>query len=224
MPEIPPTVARKPAAAPAAPLTLRGEGLEFTVESLGDGAVLLPQNAASTTFLVARSAGEKADLEGGVQRTQDLLSATIRLAASAEVPPDTPEGVMARDWRAADQRDGAATQVTVLGVVPNWVDRRGGTVAFVRITRPKGSGVSRMYWNGSKMVGLGGGPFPNPAPMRLMEIGLSYLGAWSPALGRFADFVLQPPALGLDGAKGALITAGGRTVKLIGGTAPPAPN
>jgi len=213
--EVPPALPGHPASRASAgfekAMTLAGEGLRFTIVPAAAGARLLPENAASTSFLLARSAHEREELDGYVRRTQLLLDDVAKAAAAGTAPPDDPIGHLVTAWRQAGSEDGVIKEVTVLGATPNWADSLGGTLVFVRVVREKRTMVFRLYWKDAKLVARGGSAHPNPAPMALIAYGGDHFGVWNPAIGRYADlrFVTSK-----NGSRQALLSAGGKSVTL----------
>jgi CubicO group peptidase (beta-lactamase class C family) len=219
--EVPPPLPGHPATGFAAPLTLAGEALRFTIAPGAGAARLLPENAASTSFLLARSAREQEDLDRCVRQTRQLLDEVAKAAAAGAAPPDDPVGHLVTAWREAARENGVVKEVTVLGATPNWADSLGGMLAFVRIAREHRTTVFRLYWQGAKLVARGGSVHPNPAPMGLIAFGGDHFGAWNPAIGRYADLRF---VTGQDGSRQAVLSAGGKTVTLdlVTGDPPPA--
>jgi CubicO group peptidase (beta-lactamase class C family) len=219
--EVPPALPGHPATGFAAPMTLAGEGLRFTIAPGGAAARLLPENAVSTSFLLARSAREREDLERCVRQTRQLLDEVAQAATAGAAPPDDPVGHLVTAWREAGSEDGVVKEVTVLGATPNWADSLGGMLAFVRVAREKRTTVFRLYWRGAKLVARGGSAHPNPAPMGLIAFGGDHFGAWNPAIGRYADLRFVTAH---DGSRQALLSAGGKTatLDLVTGAPPPA--
>jgi CubicO group peptidase (beta-lactamase class C family) len=218
--ELPPALPGHPATGFAAPMTLAGGGLRFTIAPGGSAARLLPDDAASTSFLLARSAREHDELDGCVRQTRRLLDDVARAAAAGGVAPDDPVGHLVTAWREAGSEDGAVKEVTVLGATPNWADSLGGMLAFVSVAREKRTTVFRLYWQGAKLVARGGSAHPNPAPMGLIAFGGDHFGAWNPAIGRYVDLRFVTSR---DGSRQALLSAGGKTVtlELVTGAPPP---
>jgi hypothetical protein len=181
----------------------------------------LPENAVSTSFLLARSAREREDLERCVRQTRQLLDEVAQAATAGAAPPDDPAGHLVTAWREAGSEDGVVKEVTVLGATPNWADSLGGMLAFVRVAREKRTTVFRLYWRGAKLVARGGSAHPNPAPMGLIAFGGDHFGAWNPAIGRYADLRFVTAH---DGSRQALLSAGGKTatLDLVTGAPPPA--
>jgi CubicO group peptidase (beta-lactamase class C family) len=209
--EVPPALPGHPATGFAAPTTLAGEGLRFIIVSGAGPARLLPEDAASTSFLLARSAREQDELDGYVRQTRRLLDDVARAAAAGGAAPDDPVGHLVTAWREAGSENGVVKEVTVLGATPNWADSLGGTLVFVRVARARLTTVFRLYWRGATLVARGGGAHPNPAPMGLISFGGDHFGAWNPALGRYVDLRFVTSR---DGSRQALLSAGGKTVTL----------
>ncbi|HVT15180.1 MAG TPA: serine hydrolase domain-containing protein [Thermoanaerobaculia bacterium] len=218
--EVPPASAGHPATGFKEPMTLAGEGLRFTIAPAATAARLLPDDAASTSFLLARSGREKDDLETCVRQTRQLLDEVARAAGSGAAVPDDVFGHLVTFWREAGRESGEVKEATVLGATPNWADSLGGTLAFVRVVRERQTAVFRLYWNGGKLVARGGRAHTNPAPMALIDYGGDHFGVWNPALGRYADLRL---VTSMDGVRKALLSAAGKTVTLDLVTAGPSP-
>lgn len=192
-------------------LTLTGGGLLFEIEPGARLAMLLPENAEATTFLVARSSAERETLEACVAETQKLLDQLAQLAAADGEMPDNPVGRAAAAWRQANRENGPVKETTMLGATPNWADGLGGILSFVRVSRQSQSTVFRLYWSGSTLRARGGQAYRNPAPMRLIDFGGGEYGAWNPAIGVYADLRLTTRK---DGAREASLTSGGKSVTL----------
>ncbi|HXO27420.1 MAG TPA: serine hydrolase domain-containing protein [Thermoanaerobaculia bacterium] len=220
--EVPPPLAGHPAIGFQAAMTLTGGGLHFTIAPGAGAPRLLPEDAASTLFLLARSPREREDLDACVLRTRRLLDEVARAAGASGGASDDVFGHLVTFWRGAGRQDGAVKEVAVLGAAPNWVDSLGGILSFVHVVREKGTTVFRLYWSGERLVARGGSVFPNPAPMSLIDFGGDHFGAWNPALGRYADLRF---ATSKDGARRALLGVPGQTVTLdLAAGAAPAPH
>jgi CubicO group peptidase (beta-lactamase class C family) len=209
--EVPPAIPGRPATGFREEMTLAGEGLRFTIAPGPAAARLLPEDAASTSFLVARSAREKEELDGCARQTRRLLDEVARVAGGSGSASDDVFGHLVTFWREAGRRDGAVREITVLGATANWADSLGGNLSFVRVAREKRATVFRLYWSGAKVVARGGSVYSNPAPMSLIDFGGDHYGGWNPAIGRYAELRFVTAK---NGARKALLSAGGKTVAL----------
>jgi CubicO group peptidase (beta-lactamase class C family) len=215
--EVPPVRPGRPASYREA-LMLTGGGLLFRIEPGAGSAMLLPQNAQATSFLVARSPAEKTALDDCVTETGKLLERVAQLAAADGEMPDNQLGRAAAAWRQANRENGRVTETTVLGATPNWVDGLGGMLSFVRVARERQTTVFRLYWSGSTLRARGGQVYKNPAPMRLIDFGGDRYGGWNPAIGVYVDVRLTAAK---DGARQAALKAGEKSVTLTAAPAKP---
>jgi hypothetical protein len=85
-------------------------------------------------------------------------------------------------------------------------------LSFVHVDRERGSYDFRLYWTDGKLVARGGSVIPNPAPLRLIDLGGGSYGAWNPALGTYVKLTLEPAKQGEGGA--AILQSGGRIARL----------
>lgn len=215
---LPPAGGRPTATAFKEPLALSGAGLVFRIQPGADGATLLPDDAASTDFLVASGRDGRRSAEQCVADTRSLLDRVARRAGTPDAGSTTgPEGRLVRAWREADLKTGAVREVRVLGAVPNWVDTLGGMVSFVQVVRQRGRTAFRLYWQDRSLRASGGGAIPNPAPLRLIEFGSGKFGAWHPGLGSYAELVFEG---GSGAARHATLRAAGGTASLMVTTLP----
>jgi CubicO group peptidase (beta-lactamase class C family) len=210
MREQPPPRRARPATGLAG-VTLVGEGLRFAIVKDGRLETLVSLNPRSTTFLLARTPVEQAELEACVKRTNNLLNEVQELAQRGPLP-DGVLGKMVGAWRKADKEDGRVKAIEVLGATPNWVDSLGGTLSFVRVERERGAILFRLYWDEETLRARGGSAVPNPAPLSLMDFGNDELGAWNPAVGAYVDLRLER---GEDRSpRRVMMKAGQKTVSL----------
>ncbi len=185
--------------------------MRFRIED-GPPETLLPEDPAATEFLLARSKGDREQMERYVALTRSLIAQAEEFAGSESMPPDGPVGRFLQSWRDANKKDGPVKQVRVIGAAPNWVDTLGGMLSFVHVDRERGSSVFRLYWADGKLSARGGSVVPNPAPLRLIDLGGGHYGAWNPALGTYVKLTLAPAKEGDGGA--AFLQSGGRIVRL----------
>jgi hypothetical protein len=92
------------------------------------------------------------------------------------------------------------------------VDTLGGMLSFVHVDRERGSSVFRLYLADGKLLARGGSVIPNPAPLRLIDLGGGHYGAWNPALGTYVTLTLKLAKEGDGGA--AILQSGGRSARL----------
>jgi CubicO group peptidase (beta-lactamase class C family) len=193
------------------PSALEGAGLRFRIED-GPPETLLPEDPAATEFLLARSKDDREQMERCVALTRSLIAQAEEFAVSESTPPEGPVGRFLQSWRDANKKDGPVKEVRVIGAAPNWVDTLGGILSFVHVDRERGSSVFRFYWANGKLVARGGSVIPNPAPLRLIDLGGGHYGAWNPALGTYVKLTLKPAKEGVGGA--GILQSGGRIARL----------
>jgi hypothetical protein len=190
---------------------LAGEGLRFRIEPGETTALLLPENAEATSFVVARSEAQRAELEECVTATHALLDQVAREAAGEGTVASGPATGTVAYWREQEREAGPVKDVTILGATPNWADSLGGTLSFVRVARAKETRVFRLYWSGKTLRARGGSAYSNPAPLRLIDFGHDAYGGWNPALGVYVDLTIRRRS---DGTREATLEAGDRSVTL----------